>query len=312
MGRKPLVNATLLATTALLSTVDPVAVLVDAAVSDGTLEQYNSRIAQLLSFLSALPGTGCRTLTLKLFAAFLLARRDLTNLTHGTSTAEGYRSAILHFQLSRALWLSPDGCCWAADPAAVKLCRGYRYNYKRDSGKRLRGQIDDNMFPSLLEFITLNFPKLQHPTEIAFGVGIRSHALVALLRGSYCPSTRTLTHLSKKANANNGLPFLEDSFVTDERSHLILTQLELRTPLGSLYFPKHEWSLAQWRTAMKQASIALGWPSGLKFDGPHCLRHGAVARLLDELGDETPKAINLSQTMLRHYSKTNEARLRRN
>ena len=152
MGRKPLVNATLLATTALLSTVDPVAVFVDAAVSDGTLEQYNSRISQLLSFLSALP---------------------------------------------------------------VKMCRGYRYNHKRDSGKRLRGQIDDNMFPSLLEFITLNFPKLQHPTEIAFGVGIRSHALVALLRGSYCPSTRTLTHLSKKANANNGLPFLENSIVTD-------------------------------------------------------------------------------------------------
>ncbi len=288
--------------------------LLDAGITGDTLSQYAGRITQLTLFLK---GVEEKSLTLELFASWLLARRSVAAAAAETADddpVEGFRSAILHFQTSRGLWLSDSGEAWAGSDQCIQICKGHRYQSKAAPEKRPRGAVEASMFPDFRDWIRLHYPALSDPVTIEFGTGVRSHALVALHGGSYNPTTRVLRHLSKAANARNKLPNYEETIVIDDAAHKTLCSLLLSRATGGLLFPTPrqggKWNLSIFRRAMKEAAVALEWPEGLKFDGPHCLRHGRLSHLSEEVsGEDIKKVMNLSHQMIKHYGKSNKAKL---
>ena len=283
--------------------------LVDSAITHETLDQYSSRVTQLLAYVQLM---GIPHLTLGGFANYLCSRRLVAG---ANDTADGYRCAILHFQRSRQLWLDEDGTEWAGTELCIKICKGYKYRSKTSASgaPKKRGTIDSSMYPTFLEWILHEFPALSDAVELGYGTGLRSHALVALHDKSYDSPVRKLEHKSKVANAANGKPFLETTIVTDQRAHDILVRLTATTRPGELLFPIGRWNLTTYRTAMKMAAVVFFWPTGLKFDGPHCLRHGHVSALVNDQGlddDEIQEQMTLSKPMIRRYGKTNAKKLR--
>ena len=284
---------------------DATCALCDSAITEGTLEQYCSRIRVLMRWLEE---EGHPTLTQDLFGLYLVNR--LSAGGQPSSIAEGYRSAILHFQTSRRMWLDSSGQPWASSDLCIRMCAGYKYNSKITT-KRPRGQVDQYLFPTLKDWLTAHYRQLVPAAEVMYGVGLRSHALIELHKGSYTSARRLLRHADKRANAKNGLPPFCESVVVDERAHFILSQRDALCPeAGDLYFPLRDWSLALFRRAMKEAATALDWPEELIFDGPHTLRHGAVAHIDEDWSpEEAQLALPLSNQMRKHYGRNNSTRI---
>jgi hypothetical protein len=278
------------------------AALCNAAITENTLLQYTSRIRQLTLFLKE---KKLNALTLDNFALFLEGKRNLEGTA--TGTAEGYRSAILHFQNAYHLWTDgQDGqSAWAASDTCIKMCRGFKYNSKKGPQKRPRGAVDSSMFDQYIEWIGNNYPSLVDASYVAYGVGLRLHAIIALHHGSYEPTTQIVTYNSKAANAKNMKPLQESVLVIHAEAQEILSEREKNTREEQLYFPRTEWTSEMWRKAMKQCATDLEWPKTLKFDGPHTLRHGAVQHLVNA----TTTTLNLSKDMRRHYGRTNAERI---
>ncbi len=279
-----------------------VAHLCDVAITEDTLRKYTGRIVQLTEWMRFTNNT---TMTPDLFGVYLAQRAAIAKSRGegcGKSTGEGFRSALLHFQISRSLWLSPDGSAWAGSAQTIKMVRGSAYGAK-SSRKRPRGTIQQEDFPAFVTWIHAYHPHLDSAVAVSYGTGLRSHALIELQDGDWCPYTHMLLYIDKTANAENGNAFFRKMHVTCPRAIAYLSYEQATAGPGKKFFPKEKWTLAQFRAAMKQAAKDLQWPDGLKFDGPHCLRHAAVAV-------DTGEVIPMSLQMRKHYGRSNEDRLR--
>jgi len=73
-------------------------------------------------------------------------------------------------------------------------------------------------------------------------------------------------------------------------------------PDNTCLFPVKEETL---RAIVKRAAVALQWPSGLVWDGPHCLRHGGVAEVI-----AAQPWLHQSPSTIVHYARNNATRKR--
>lgn len=312
MGRRAKMNVVAVAAAAkTISGEDARKRLVDSAVTESTLAQYGSRIAILSGFLTEM---GELTLTEELFLRFLEAVRQ-GDEPCAAATAEGYRCAILHAQLAQRLWVGPSGEEWAAEDRVKKACRGFKYGGKKNprEAARPRGSITLQMFDELVGLARKKDPRFVSAIIVLFGAALRVGELVRIKAGDFV-APRLKVRGDKRARANNDRPNEYEKVVLMPLAVAALNDLQKATEEGQLLFPRSWWSIPHLRAFIKSSAAELGWPADLTFDGPHCLRHGGVARILAET-EGNPElreaALQLSGVCQRRYGASNEERLAR-
>ena len=105
-------------------------------------------------------------------------------------TAEGARSALVHFQMSKEVidgWSCGDST-WAQDATIIKAVNGFEFRGGRKKTVIPRGMITKEMVFELLELIRVNDPILFLPVAIIFFVAMRisEFTLMTTLDLTYC------------------------------------------------------------------------------------------------------------------------------
>jgi hypothetical protein len=275
---------------------------IDRSISACTYKTYENRISTLRSFIKS---KNEPDLTLELFAEFLQTLGQRQGNT-SKSTADVYRCAIAHFQRAHALWTA-DGV-WADSWEAKRVVAGYGYNGKaRQTTATARGQITPQMFLQMMQHANKHFSRFAVALELGYRVALRPHELLSL-----CAGTFDGTHIcipDKRSRATNNRPKMTYKTVVDPQARTILQTLEAQ---GGNYF---NFSIVSLRAAFKSIATDLQWGTAvLKFDGPHCLRHGGMAhgdallRLQDRTDEECHQILQVSANTHRRYTRPNDKR----
>jgi hypothetical protein len=270
----------------------------DLSVASTTLRTYGIRIDALKKFMS---GRGPKMLTIELFAEFL-RELEVKNGHAAKSTAEGYRSALCHHQRVHGLWAARG--CWADSWECRKMVAGWAYKGRilPDSSKPTRGQVDSSMFEDMMAEAKKKFPRFAPALEIAYRAALRPSQLLSLRQGCFVGGRITVP--DKRCRASNKFPPSAWKTVIDPAARNLLLHLD-KTP-----GPYFDFSIMELRAVFKKIGQTLGWnTTQLKFDGPHCLRHGGMSHLSDLLGDETEskkeEILQVSTTTKQRYTKPN-------
>lgn len=245
---------------------------------------------------------------INIFAHFLSHLAAINN-SRCRSTADGYRCAILHMQ---RILLLPT---WAGSRDCISIVDGFAYQGKikdiSDTFRPARAQVTIPMHQEMISYCKQFFPAFTNAIELGFRVALRPMELMTLRKGSYDHKTAEVTIPDKRANAKNGLPLFVRKGVFDLKAQRILIQLEsLTSSKGVLYFP---FSILQLRKMFLGMVRALNFTEleeelGICLDGPHCLRHGGLAYLVDQ--GYTEKQLLVTKSTLQHYIKPNHKRAR--
>jgi hypothetical protein len=273
----------------------------DLSVSSATLRTYAIRIAALKKFLSERVQ---QILTLELFAEFL-RELESKNGHAAKSTAEGYRSALCHHQRVHGLWATRGS--WADSWECRKMVAGWAYKGRAvpATSRPARGQVDAPMFEDMMTEAKKSFPRFAPALEIAYRTALRPSQLMSLRQGCFVGGYITVP--DKRCRASNKFPPSTRKAVIDPAASNLLLQLD-KTP-----GPYFDFSLFELRTVFKKIGQTLQWNSDqLKFDGPHCLRHGGMSHLSDLLGDEAEskkeELLQVSNNTKMRYTKPNSRR----
>ena len=285
---------------------DATRMLHDLSIAPGTLKNYQSKVRILADFITA---ANEPRLTKQLFLQYLAILIQLQAHYH-SDHAKHLRCALLHYQLSRGLWLLPSESPWANDPDVIRACLGF--HYKAKNGTPIRGQITKDMFQQLLEFVSTRVPILAYPIIVLYGTGLRIGALTQLMPHHYRHDKRMLTYPDKAANALNKKPTWATREVRDPDARAVLHWLSLTVNPTECLFNKIRCPTTTLRDTIKLAQQTYNWDPSLEFVGPHSLRHGAAIHLQDFATDlqDVHHLINMSPTTFKYYSRPNKSRKR--
>lgn len=282
----------------------------DKAVVGTTKEQYASRVRQLEIFAKAM---GSKKVTKDLFILYINSYDKLG--AQASSTAEGYRDAALHW-FDSGRW---KGTNWAASAVVKRVCSGFRYNSGKKKTTPERGTITGAMFVALIAWLDRMFPHMTDGARLQFGAGLRISELILVQAGDYKKKNKELSIRKDKTQtaktvAVHGHKEGYKKTIVDPDTQELLNKLQDNAEIGSLLFPASVWRVTHYRTALKEAAIALQWPKDLKYDGTHVLRHGGIGKIVSickkkgASKKELRKATGQSPAMQKHYSRENSAR----
>ena len=266
-------------------------------VARETQNKYSSAFSRFIDFLVS---TG-RVWDFEGLLRFLHACRQQG--ARGT-TLEGYRSAVLWIQRIHDL---PQ---FAADERLVRAVAGYKH-YDKCHGIP-RGAVTWGMLQQLLA----NSPQWRDAFEVIFLCVLRITQLLRMLVGDAVLTADGAVVLTVRAEKRNKCGSVYTAVsrkeVVHPRAKELLRRLQQGRVHGQKLFPG--FSAAAANDIIQRAAVALGWPSGLKFDGVHCLRHGGcqfikafIAELLSCMGN--PCAMSAT-TIVGGYGRLNEVRAR--
>lgn len=299
-------DAAVLASCVANSTECTLRTLVDSAIKSSTCKQYASRVQNFEAFCQH-RGTG---LTKQSFIDLLGAMQQQGFIA---TTASGYRSALLHHQTSLGLER------WAGEPEIIKACQGFAYAGGRVD--KLRGAIDQELIGPLLEWLTdRRMLMLAIFVHILFGAALRGSELIQLEAKHVDPAKKredgswgmmiSLPDKRYKAtNCHTAKPRYWKSVPDEETSDLIIEVCRLH-PIGLLFPVGCGFKVAEARKVLQAASVELGFPSELKWDGLHGLRHGGTQFLLEAFPNDK-QAVIMSSSSKKRYGESNEHRIKR-
>lgn len=173
----------------------------------------------------------------------------------------------------------------------------------------LRGSIDEDQLEQLVDLAhERNLPDIGDGFVVLFGVGCRPRDIAEITGDRIDWRNQTVTVRSKRRRylqAQNGA-WEEHPIRTDGASLLLARRA--RKHNGPL-FPG--WTTARASRLVKEAAEKFGWSADLKWDGSHCLRHGAA-------GSEMAKALQTVRVAggwataqsAAHYARSNTSRRR--
>jgi len=156
--------------------------------------------------------------------------------------------------------------------------------------------------------------------NVLFFASLRIDQLIKLKKGDLQEKDGKffLRVWGKRARAANGLDFYSLKELVDPTATKWLRDLEKsRDENLLLYFPPTMWKVLALRVAIKDIATQLHWKDRfgheLKFDGPHCLRHGGIRYLGERLGVKlsTPEVnytLQISEDTRIRYTRSNESR----
>jgi len=279
--------------------------LIDLSISLATMKQYKERINQIQQYMAC---NGLVTLTLDDFLEFLIQRFPKPTF----STLEGYRSAVQHFQRTRQLWCEEEA--WSTSWACRRAIAGLTYQGKNKDHippirARQRGQVDPDMFSHMISLARQQYRPFAPAFELSYRVALRPEQVMALQKGCYTDGFVWVP--DKTANARNHRDPWTKKEVSDETAKFILQALEEKTTQGSYW----TFAIDDFRAIFKKIVDKLQWEQKfpwLKFDGPHCLRHGGM-RHLDNLLADLPeearlKKMQISKSVVNRYTRPNSLR----
>lgn len=290
--------------------------LIDKSIAESTFKQYRSSFSNIVSFALGLdPST--KVITKDIFLRFLEA------LQEQYTSAERFRSALLHFQVSaeELEGVSAGDHPWASDADILKAVQGFAYQggKKKACAAALpaRGAISKEMVDQLVALLSQKYPQLRLPIIIMFYAALRPGELSRMRVGDL-KGDQLLVRGDKRSKANNTLsPNYVKHLVCPEALLAIQEAsegLSDNTPLwrrGSL--AKGGWNREQLSAQIKEARRTLGWDPELQFV-PHSLRHGGVAHIRDTMNStangslQVADVLQMSPRMQAHYGRSNATR----
>lgn len=223
------------------------------------------------------------------------------------------RSSLLFYQ---KVGLAKGGI-WANDSDIISYVNG-AYTIAHE-GKRPRGSINEELFTELMQWlpdqeVVFDYPDIPDAYALMYTIGMRYSQFAEFQLGDMITSGgKIYAILRKDKRAKKGqnevhykeLVHTQVSFLQDLFEARANTPAGPRTK-GSILFTKHEAPIAQMRELIHKAAIALGWPPGLEFDGPHCFRHGFVS---EAISDNLRSRCQQSAPTIKRYAKSNLSRL---
>lgn len=215
-------------------------------------------------------------------------------------TLEQYRCAVLWTQrMARTE-------TYATDPDLVKALKGYIYQDKLNGTPR--GAITEPMLNQLLDRAGAYAPAF----AVIFYAVLRVGQFVRMQHGDVAISGgRCTIHLrqDKRNRAGNWYTHITTKEVVMPQAIMLLEEAQRLARPGERLFPWFDETTAN--DLIKQVAQDCCWPTGLQWDGVHCLRHGGcqvnkvfMARLLASLGPIT----GMGRRTIPHYDRLNEAR----
>ncbi len=313
MGKKGQVSAKVLVERmSALSAVGAMQYLREQTVSEATLRSYRSARNKMEEILAVM---GERVLTKDIFVRLVLAA-EMEGM--GRSTPDTWRAAVQFFQRTEGWAVGVDGEQWAEDLDLKHAMAGYRYMAK--------GRVKD---AGVLDLATCNricewwgqdettgaWPLM---LRVQFALGARPSEL-AELRVSCRRETQEglLVHLNKVKNPSKRMGRVDtDRAVLPGWERFIDLAVGEAIQRGAgpadyLFCPKTQ-KITQYAKGLKRAAEALGLPRDMAWT-PHGARHGKASELLDEnvrkAWLETGKQMQMSPAILKHYARSNQARM---
>ena len=221
------------------------------------------------------------------------------------SALEAYRSAVGFFQT-----LGDVEGDWANDDDVIRATAASRYEGGKRKMTRKRGALTSEMFEELLKWLkAVGETRFEELLIVLFGTHARITEIVELkgedvvAGGIWIPNkayrVATMEHEEPR--------ILKPASVLSAEAWSILERRSREAKHStSLLFPCKEGRVHELRAVLKRACEELDWDEDvLKFDVPHCLRHGRVTDLVSEgRGSEVKMAPNT----LRRYGKPNASR----
>ena len=284
---------------------------VECTIDTDTCKKYEARVQAIQTWMLQAKVTSLDEDSFALFLSDLL----LKTRNPCSSTAEGYRSAIVFLQKRDGLWTQQDGL-WASSATCKALVQGYGFNAKQVMP---RGAVEEDLYIEMMTYIEIHQPHLTDMYQLSYLVALRPHQLISLSAGKYNGSDETLLLPDKRSKASNSFPLYCRKFVVDPVARIILERLETSAETrkqagGDLRYltTTHR----QFTLSFNKMEAALQWEQrlGLKFDGPHTLRHGGMQHnelILEDAGlteDDRNLVLQTTTSTKQRYIRPNTQR----
>lgn len=275
-----------------------------------TLQQYESACSLLRAFcmeLGLLTEDDSRVVAEvvdeDLFDVFLLATvHEEMKVPAALRTALRKQQQVLNLPM------------WAEHDRAKTSFKGARYNGGTKPETRKRGTLNLAMYKQLIGFTKMKNPHLISGITCQWGCALRISQMVGLLSGQVKDHPPRICVTDKRETADTLDSFdkndtLGDGWreVWDHTAFRILLLLQSITPEGELLFPRANWTIREYNKNIQECAKENKWPASMKFDGSHTLRHGGVGVAVTV--GITPKQLQMSLRMVKHYSTSLEARV---
>jgi len=299
--------------------------LMAMTVSDGTRRLYTGRwnilqgVLQNLNRLRLAHSMNPVEWSTDLFIIFI---RRLTTLDMGRSVA-GYLNAVLFMQRSDS---TANGNWALKDQEKLhRLAKGASDQSGARRHVTVRGQIDDAMFDSLLEFLIVG----GHPVslvvamQVAFLCALRISELIRLKHEHVIIESDGSVWLdlpNKAFKKGNGKPPRVKKPVEEIEAMALLFDSRIGKGFGDFLFPRASWNEKMARDVIKAwANISnVDFPvlDIVFIDGPHCLRHDGMKRIQDRVVQALQDVLTAergacSTRNVKHYARENRVRAKR-
>lgn len=283
-------------------------------VTQRTVKQYDGRVERMRTFVKDM---GSGYMTKDLFVLFCAGLEDQTG--GGTTTAHMYRMALAKAQELEPEFamLEPGVAPWARDDDMAEITKGYRYQAKEPSDKPKKGVLTRPMLKDFLAW--LRKKGLREDAEFAEAChlcGLRISEALRILVGDVIDDdheTKTLLiRGDKRVNAkSDGMEELYPKLL-DEDATAFMRNMMTAKKHGDAVFGHMRPKARQQkhRDLYKEAAVALKWPAGLYYDGPHVNRHGWMGMCRQKLGEAVDAAVlQVVKSTKRGYQASTQERL---
>ena len=232
------------------------------------------------------------------------------------STAEGYRSALLHYQLREEFGLRHDERPWADCKAATQASKGLRYMAKdRRFQPSVRGIITERMLGELLDWCRRNgYSDFVPVIRVFWGTAGRREQVLNICSGDMSENDEQVKLVFDKT-VNAKRPGSEVTWrPIDARTASWIRRAERGVPRGRFLFA--EINPRELCYVIARAAEELQWPSdGVYYDGAHCLRHGGTRDRLAAVEEAMREAMQFFDTQMSrgvryHYARSHRHRQR--
>jgi hypothetical protein len=272
--------------------------LYGTGVQANTRAQYASRFETMEIFRKE---EGQEKWSLPLFVLFLHVVKRC-----GYADGESFRSALLH-----TLEYRGEPAEWLREKRTIKVTQSIKFNHEIQ--KTPKGSVSAVMLSDFIQFLrNKSEDDLIAPAFVLHNAALRGHELINVRQGDFREErTSAFTLLirgDKRVKRSNARPKHYEKDIS-KTVFEVLKALAKDTPHGELLFPEGSRMIRRLRSALKEAAVTLQWPTALKFDGPHVLRHGGTSGLFKRAQEAVAEEYHQQRiNTIKHYASSNKTR----
>lgn len=234
---------------------------------------------------------------------FFIFINALMELKIAGSTIEGYRSAIVDGQRHGSF---PGE--WAGEEDVIRAVKGARYQGGKQKTMRVRGQMDGELFEAFSDWLEEEIrggaydPSLLFFFRLLFDLALRISQLIRIKVEDV--SNETIEVENKKGyRADSMVSTAARIQVVPSKEFIeLLNEIKKRKKIGDFIFDRNSFDERTAREAVKRWADTHEFSfldvDGIVFDGPHTVRHGALAKKQELIRDAILKAAEEVSTKL--------------